>query len=176
MNKVNESSISPLTEYVSFSSSGKSSDGSSPSSDSTIDNERGPRQAVIQPRGLHVAQRLREFTPLVQSTSLSSSDNRQCMCPRVTYSTLENKWPSMLEQKIHRRGMRLLLLTGINLHMNLRCEDFKLDSDEPEALSCVHILQEAWDGKHELLVGGNVEPLDARSGYPTNVFRIRYSP
>jgi hypothetical protein len=69
---------------------------------------------------------------------------------------------------IYGKDIRLGLLTGINLHKNLRPEEFELGTIEPEVLYCVYKLRETWDGKRELLVEDNVEPLEARSGDPTS--------
>jgi hypothetical protein len=74
---------------------------------------------------------------------------------------------------IYGKGMRLDLLTWINLHMSLRPEEFELGTIEHEVFYRVHKLQETWDGKRELLVENNVEPLEARSGDPTsNRFQV----
>jgi hypothetical protein len=44
---------------------------------------------------------------------------------------------------------------------------------EPEVLSCIHKLQEMWDGKRELLEEEDLESLKARGGHPTNnLFQI----
>lgn len=69
---------------------------------------------------------------------------------------------------IYGKGMRLGLLTGINLYINLHSEEFELGTIEPEVLYCVHKLQETRDGKCELLVEDTLEPLQARSSDPTN--------
>jgi hypothetical protein len=138
---------------------------------------------IIEPRGRHVAKRLKEFMPL-DTIDLFELFRRQTMyfvfksillhfkehlVKYVKNLCHERYLPvEMRAVGIYGKGMRLGLLTGINLYMNLRSEEFELGTIELEVLYCVHKLQETWDGNRELLVEDNVEPLQAGSGDPTN--------
>src|SRR5882757_5282989 len=68
---------------------------------------------------------------------------------------------------IYEKGMHLGS-TGIHPHNDSLRVKPEFGTVKPEALCCVHKLQETWDGKRELVEEVNFKLLEARCGDPTN--------